>query len=633
MDVRFGNLTTQSGQQIKFEDMDKDSDGTITEQEYNAALQEYGLDSVELSTVDTNGDKQVSNEEFQIWEQKIKMEEALAPYIQQVTTDFIGANSAYAGDMTTALRELIDKFTEEYTAEGKTVSEMAAEFEAQLPAKYEEIKEEILYNTPEAQAERETQEKADIKSNVIDNVLQSAKSEVTTRTATGEAMMDDAEASTYVKTLGTQLEKAADAFIASYTGTNLESDLTAYLNEYLGSSDRSKIEDEIATWESRLSGSKWEYIDSNELVQLKDYAKELLNAAIEQGLTVTLDGYTYTNAASLEKKIDAYTEGEALRTAVEKFLDSLGTDSVKEAAQTKAIADAEAAEQAAFSALKGEDFAIDATTIDYSEIPGYYDNTQLHERGKGWGGSLEKMQDVVSDLLNNDSLKQQMKEQIELMLEAKGISFDKVETLFENVYKQPISDTVSTDGLITGRGARGFSSKGHAYCNVADAVNTFISTFNTNIATAINEMNSSSTDMDIQDIDYAQAAKDAGVNGNVKEALENGDDYTIRGIYSEQSAIYQAENLIDALETQMRRKAVSMCNANGIEFDEKIFDTMFTNTKGTTLSENITSENGGGFWFWRYRNKSTFNPSTLMTTFVNDFKTDFSAWVEAQKTE
>ena len=632
MDVRFGNLTTQSGQQIKFEDMDKDSDGTITEQEYNAALQEYGLDSVELSTVDTNGDKQVSNEEFQIWEQKIKMEEALAPYIQQVTTDFIGANSAYAGDMTTALRELIDKFTEEYTTEGKTVSEMAAEFDAQLPAKYEAIKEEILYNTPEAQAERETQEKADIKSNVIDNVLQSAKSEVTTRTATGEAMMDDAEASTYVKTLGTQLEKAADAFIASYTGTNLESDLTAYLNEYLGSSDRSKIEDEIATWESRLSGSKWEYIDSNELVQLKDYAKELLNAAIEQGLTVTLDGYTYTNAASLEKKIDAYTEGEALRTAVEKFLDSLGTDSVKEAAQTKAIADAEAAEQAAFSALKGEDYAIDATTIDYSEIPGYYDDEKITVKGKS--GHDENIQNEVRNRIEASSLKDQMKEQIKTMLESNGISYDMVETVFENIYTQTLNETL--DSITSSKSNRAVLNRKKKYTSdigMQTIVQNFITNFNTNIAAAINEMNASSTDMDVQDIDYAQAAKEAGVNNNIKEALENGDDYTIRGIYSEQSAIYQAENLIDALETQMRRKAVSMCNANGIEFDEKIFDTMFTNTKGTTLSENITSENGGGFWFWRYRNKSTFNPSTLMTTFVNDFKTDFSAWVEAQKTE
>ena len=72
--IRFGNLTTQSGQQIKFENFDKNNDGTITEEQYNAALKEYGLDSVELSNVDTNGDKQVSNEEFQVWEQKIKME-------------------------------------------------------------------------------------------------------------------------------------------------------------------------------------------------------------------------------------------------------------------------------------------------------------------------------------------------------------------------------------------------------------------------------------------------------------------------------------------------------------------------------------------------------------------------------
>ena len=72
--IRFGNLTTQSGQQIKFENFDKNNDGTITEEQYNAALKEYGLDSVELSNVDTNRDKQVSNEEFQVWEQKIKME-------------------------------------------------------------------------------------------------------------------------------------------------------------------------------------------------------------------------------------------------------------------------------------------------------------------------------------------------------------------------------------------------------------------------------------------------------------------------------------------------------------------------------------------------------------------------------
>ena len=73
MDIRaFGNLTTQAGQQIKFEDFDKNGDGKVSEEEYNTALKEYDLDAVELSKVDTNGDKTVSNEEFQVWEQKIK---------------------------------------------------------------------------------------------------------------------------------------------------------------------------------------------------------------------------------------------------------------------------------------------------------------------------------------------------------------------------------------------------------------------------------------------------------------------------------------------------------------------------------------------------------------------------------
>ena len=426
--------------------------------------------------------------------------------------------------MTPASRELIDKFAEEYTTVGKDVANMAAEFEAQLATKYDELKEEILYNTPEAQAEREAAANAELKSTVLDEVLQSTKNEVTTKTANKDAIMDDATAGEYVKALGAALEKVADTFIAGYTGTNLEADLKAYLQEYLNSSDRGKIADKISDWESRTSGSKWDYIDAGETETLKDYAKELLNAAIEQGLTVNLDGYSYTNAASLEKKIDSYTDGNVLMEAVNKFIGSLGTEFVKEAAQTKAISAAEAVEQAAFAAVKGEEYAVDATTIDYSDIPGYYESTQLHKRGKGWSGSLEAMQDEVTKLLNNESLKSQMKAQIETMLESKGISFDTVETIFENVYKQSILDTIATEGstggLITGRGARGLSKRRHAYCNIADAVNTFITTFNTNIAAAINEMNASTTDMDVQDIDWNQAVEDFGVNADVQDALK-----------------------------------------------------------------------------------------------------------------
>ena len=627
MDIRFGNLTAANGAQIKFEDLDKDKDGTITEQEYNAAIQEYGLDSVELSTVDTNGDRQVSNEEFQIWEQKIKMEEALQPYIQKVTTDFIGANSAYAADMTAALRELIDKFAEEYTLAGKNVSDMASEFEAVLPEKYEELKAQILYDTPEAQAEREAQEKqekANILSNVLDELLQDIKTEATTKTNDQAPVMDDAAASVYVQNLAPVLEKEANAFIAAYTGDNLEADLRTHLIEFLNTSDREKISDEIADWEAKTSAFG-EYIDStNELNLLKDYAKELLNAAIEQGLTVTLGGYSYTNAASLERKIDSYTVGAELKEAVDKYLDSLNTESVQETAQTKAAAEAEAAEEAAFKAVKGEEYAVDAATINYSDIEGYYDDSKITVKGKD--GHDERIQDEVRRRIEESNLKEQMKAQIKTMLAEHGISFDKVETMFEKVYKQTLDELI--DGLTSYKSKHKVLNKKKEYTSndgMQTIVQNFITNFNTNIAAAINEMNASNTDMDIQDIDYAQAVEDAGVDRNVVEAFENNEDYSTRtGLKSEMDT-RAAEALLDSLTTQLRRKAESLCNANGVEFDEQIFNTMITNSKGTVISDNIQVSQVGFF------KVNKFNPRAMMTAFVEAFKTDYTAWVEKQK--
>ncbi len=697
MDIRFGNLTTQTGQQIKFEDMGKDSDGTITEQEYNAALQEYGLDSVELSTVDTNGDKEVSNEEFQLWEQKIKMEEALAPYIQKVTTDFIGANSAYAGDMTTALRELIDKFSEEYTSEGKNVSEMASAFEAILPTRYEEIKEEILYNTPEAQAEREAQEKADAKSNVIDELLAEAKQEATTRVSGNEALMDDAAASTYIKNLGPILEKEADTFIAAYTGDNLEADLRAHLEAFLATSDREKISDEIADWESKTSGSKWDYIDSNELETLKGYAKELLNAAVEQGLTVTIDGYSYTNAASLERKIDAYTDGEALKTAVDKFLDSLSTETVKETTRTKSITEAEAAEQAAFTAVKGEEYAVDAATIDFSSIDGYYDDEKITVKGKS--GHDDRIQDEVRSRIEESNLKDQMREQIKTMLESKGISFDMVETVFENVWNTTLNDTI--DNITSYKSKHRVLNKKKEYTSnegIQTIVQNFISSFNTNIATAINEMNASSTDMDIIDLDYSAAGEDENGNPIIQDGYDISTLYATGEVITtkKKGADYYvslAERMIDNMKSQMLNKAQTLCEANGVEFDEQIFNTMFTNAKYTAISAGVTGVDakgatvgivgvasgtaagivggvgqaaisvaaakagglagsfggpigiaigagigavvGGLLSLFGKGNKSssTLDARTLLDTFTSEFKTNYTDWVEKQKEE
>lgn len=104
--------------------------------------------------------------------------------------------------------------------------------------------------------------------------------------------------------------------------------------------------------------------------------------------------------------------------------------------------------------------------IDYSSIDGYFNNGEIYERGKGWGGSRDKAYAKGQEVLNNSNLKSQMKAQIESMLEAKGIPFEKIETVFENIYNQSVQDTLNAEGMITGRGARGLSKKGKAYINI-----------------------------------------------------------------------------------------------------------------------------------------------------------------------
>lgn len=120
------------------------------------------------------------------------------------------------------------------------------------------------------------------------------------------------------------------------------------------------------------------------------------------------------------------------------------------------------------------DGSINTNAIDLSDIPGYKDNTRLHERGKGWNGSLDKMKDVATDILNNDSLKSQLEAQFRAACAAKGIKFSSQQ--FRAFYNQAMESTLNS-GIITGRGARGLSSKGHAYCDTRVLVDTFLAKF------------------------------------------------------------------------------------------------------------------------------------------------------------
>ena len=607
---QFGSLTTQSGQRLTFKDFDKDGDGKITQEEYDTIMNEMKLDSVELSSVDKNGDKEISEDEFAQWEQKTQMQTAVNDMAGTISKDFAG-KTQYLAEVTTALKEYIEEFAASYTGD---ISGMAETFKAALPAKYEEIKSNAVSNDPDT-----------VKSNVLDEIYTDLTAPtVDSREESGESMPADT-----AKRIAKELEAEADKFIKAYKGDNLQTDLKAHLEEYMNKSDAEKLKDAADAFNTGANSFGAMIDNGADLKQLKEYAKEFLLAALDKGVTVKLGGTAIKTEAAITTALKKFSDGDELKAAMEEVIAGLNTETLKNTLIKEEEIKAQEAADKAFTDIKGDAYKVDASLIDYSGISGYYENTQIHERGKGWGGSRNKAYAKGEELLNNESLKSQMKAQLQSMLEEKGISFNKIANIFENVYTQSVADTLNAEGMITGRGARGLSSKGHAYLNTKDCVDAFINTFNTNIVKTIDEMNGSNKDMDLWDIDYTQAVTDE--NGNVDQemlnAIQDGD--TVTKIGRKDSGKEAAEKMIYRLHSTMLMKAKAMCDANGVEFDLTVFNTMFNNAKSSAVAGSIETKNV----FISYMQlvpETTINPQDLIKTFTTNFKDSYTVWVNAE---
>ena len=601
---QFGSLTTQSGQRLTFKDFDKDGDGKITQEEYDTVMNEMKLDSVELSSVDKNSDKEISEDEFAQWEQKIQMQDKVNALAGTINKDFAG-KSEYISQVTAELKDCIGEFANDYQGD---ISKMAQHFTESnyLQAQYQYIKTKILRNTPDT-----------IKSNVLDEIYTDLTAPtVDSREESGESMPADT-----AKRIAKELEAEADKFIKGYKGDNLQTDLKAHLEEYMNKSDAEKLKDAADAFNTGANSFGAMIDNGADLKQLKEYAKEFLLAALDKGVTVKLGGTTIKTEAAITTALKKFSDGDELKAAMEEVIAGLNTETLKNTLIKEEEIKAQEAADKAFTDIKGDAYKVDPSLIDYSGISGYYENTQIHERGKGWGGSRDKAYAKGEELLTNESLKSQMKAQLQSMLEEKGISFDKIANIFENVYTQSVADTLNAEGMITGRGARGFSSKGHAYLNTKDCVDAFINTFNTNIAKTIDEMNGSNKDMDLWDIDYTQAVTDE--NGNIDQkmldAIQDGDTVTRIGRKEE-----DAEKMIDRLQSTMLMKAKAMCDANGVEFDLTVFNTMFNNAKSSAVAGSIETKKA------LFLSITTINPQNLIKTFTTNFKDSYTVWVNAE---
>ena len=431
----FGNLTLKNGTRLSFDDIkDKDGDGKISTDEFKAFLKENKVDTIDLSLVDTDSNKEITDEEFAQLEQKQQMQQAVNAMAKDISFDFAG--TTLIPEITARLKELITTFANEYTGD---VSKMAEEFASKLPQEYENIKNEILSKDP-----------ATIKTNAINDVVAELGS---------QGVSDSVK-----KSLAKRLEGAANQFVKTYTGSDLATDLKAYLENWLTVADGTKMEDALNTYQKRLD-TLGDTIEDGEIVKLRYAATELLTSALENGITVTLGGNNITKS-NMKNKLSRYEDGEVLKADLQKFIDSLSD--VNKIDQAKAAGAEKAAKEAdkAFTDIKGSDYAINASLIDYSGIEGYSRNEQYEIKGKD---NQDQIYDKVRKQI--ESLKEQIKAQITQMLESKGVPASKMDQVFENVFQETLNQTIG--GLDTHKTNKRWLNKNKTYA-ANDGIQTII---------------------------------------------------------------------------------------------------------------------------------------------------------------
>ena len=604
----FGSLTTQNGKRLQFKDFDINNDGQISEAEFKRTLSNYKLDSLELSSMDSNKDSIVTEEEFANFETEAEMNDVLNEFINSTIltdVDLVGTNLELGQQVTAELKEWAEAFKAQYTGDS---TQMIEEFKAQLQAKFEEVRADVLYNSPD-----------EVRSRVIDAVLQEISTEIE---AQSDVIGNDV-AKNIQKTLGKKLESLSSKFVESYTGDNLEADMLAYLKDALNTTDKEKMTEALEKLNSGYHTST-DYIDTfKEFPEYKEQVKEFLMEAINNGLTLRMNGVNIVSEASIDTLLKKYDDDEALRNDLNELINTFSDDSIKEVTINNAISAKAAAEEAAFQKLTGEDVKVDTamSSIDYSKIPNYNEGSTTTIVGQGADGAKDDAMQILTD-----TLKPQLKSQLESKLAAKGVPFEKFESIFENTFNQCAQDTINC--CVSGKDQIRFLwitwRESSSSFNTKTLVDTFLTKFNESIATTIDTMNANTTDMDIQNIDLSLAATNA--DGTVDEELDNlinnGGSRLFVGKHAEDNVEELGGKMIDRLKGTMLAKSMAMCEANGIEFNNDAFSNIYNTTKELA---SLSSSRGGLPWI------QSFKPQDCVNNFLTSFKGNYTAWVESEK--
>lgn len=626
---QFGSLTTQSGKKLEFKDFDVNQDGEISKAEFSQVVNNYKLDSLELSSLDSNKDEVVTEDEFALYETKAEMNQELTKFINETVLKddkLSGTSIEYGQQVANELREWASAYLSELT--GNSVDAME-EFKTKLQEKFAEVKDEVLENTPEAINDR-------VVGDVLEKIVQKEFELL------GTPISEDAK-SDITYEIGDKLTLLGQKFVESYQGDNLATDLQAYLELALTGTKAEVLADAIKEYENGEIGDSGDYISSTEFAQYKEEVKELLMSAVNSGIILNIEGSNIASEAAINSFLAKYgtDNRKDLAQVMDNLLEQIKSDpsTMKDTVFNNKLEEIE--EQETADKLKQEqefnqklaEVGIEAslTAIDYSSISGYNANASYKDNGKGCDTDMKNS----ARALLESSLKENFKNQINKQLENLGVPFEYIENIFENSFNQALNDTVNSCVWYR-EGKFIFVWRREAGYNVQNLVNTFINNFNKILSTETTKLNASQTDMDINNIDTSVCFTDSegNVDEGLQEAFETGATYSQKRINENKAnKVYEdykntAKTMIDRLKSTMFAKANAMCEANGIEFDNDAFETAFNNAKDIAVGTGVTFTGRRGL----KRPVSTFNPQTCVNTFLTTFQESYTAWVNSEKT-
>lgn len=518
-------------------------------------------------------------------------------------------------ELATALDEAISNLSTASKMDGLTAADNEAKAKAEEEAKAEE------------KAEKD-KENATLIDTVIDKLYNELTADVV-KENNGLSRMFHGKTTTISmpdetkQAIGEALESEAQRFLAAYEGTDFTADLEQHLRNYMNSSDSIRMSGAVNNWNT-VAAKYTGYLSSNDFANLKEDVTTLLKAAIEQGVTISLGGVDVKSENDITSALSKFKDAKSLLNAVNDAVKNISSKTKIEQIVEAKKAEAEAKAEAEFVAIKGEEYQVDSSQIDHSKIANY---------GTTKKSNRLKARNDIREYLSQDGIKFQIKSQIKAMLESKGVPFSQISTVFENVYEQSIGQMINFRGfgekaVQLSDGTKipsGIKIKIKTSVDTTQLLESFVKVFNDNIAKAVNDMNATNTDIDLTDIDYSVIS--IGAEGDnaaqeIDEAFEKGTNYTVQHrLYTVQKNL---ENMFIQINAQMLAKARAMCQANGVEFNNQAFETAFNNAK-------ITATNGAiGYKAVR---KIGFNPRSVITTFTTEFKTNYTAWVDSQKSK